>query len=79
MVTSKEDEERTRTMTTVRTTIVIDYDLHQKIRSIQAFLIKETSKSISYSYVLTEILKISIKDKKLDSTIKKIIEAKKFR
>lgn len=44
-----------------RITIMIDDDLHKKIRQIQAKLIQKENKSISYSHVVNVILKDSLK------------------
>jgi len=45
-----------------RVTIMIDDDLDKKLRQIQAKLIQETSSSISYSQVINETIRKSIKN-----------------
>lgn len=44
-----------------RITIMIDDELNQKIRLIQANLIKKENKSISYSYGLNQVLQDSFR------------------
>ena len=44
-----------------RITILIDEDLDKKLRSLQAKLILETSSSISYSQIINDTLRKSIK------------------
>ncbi|MGD2107653.1 MAG: hypothetical protein PVH93_08630 [Nitrosopumilaceae archaeon] len=44
-----------------RITIMIDDDLDKKLRQLQAKLIQETSSSISYSQVINETIRKSIK------------------
>ena len=44
-----------------RITIMIDEDIDKKLRQIQAKLIQETSRSISYSQVINETIRKSIK------------------
>lgn len=44
-----------------RITIMIDDDLDKKLRQLQAKLIQETSSSISYSQVINETVRKSIK------------------
>jgi len=44
-----------------RITIMIDEDIDKKLRQLQAKLIQETSSSISYSQVINETIRKSIK------------------
>ena len=44
-----------------RVTIMINDDLDKKLRMLQAKKIQTTNKSISYSHVLNETLKIGLK------------------
>jgi predicted transcriptional regulator len=44
-----------------RITIMIDDDLDKKLRQLQAKLIQETSSSISFSQVINETIRKSIK------------------
>jgi hypothetical protein len=44
-----------------RITIMIDDDIDKKLRQIQAKMIQTTSGSVSYSKVINEMLKTSIK------------------
>ncbi|MFB5606492.1 MAG: hypothetical protein ACE5RI_01180 [Candidatus Nitrosomaritimum yanchengensis] len=44
-----------------RITIMVDDDLDKKLRQLQAKLIQETSSSVSYSQVINEIVRKSIK------------------
>ena len=46
-----------------RTTMMIDDDVDKKIRSLRAKLILETSKNVSYSQVINELLRKSLKQK----------------
>ena len=48
-------------MTSKRITIVMDDDLIQKLRQIQAQKIRESSTSVSFSQVLNDLLKIGLK------------------
>lgn len=43
-----------------RVTVMIDEDIIKKLRGIQAKMIKESSKSVSFSEVLNEYLKKSM-------------------
>lgn len=40
-----------------RVTIIIDYDIYEKLRKIQAKKIKDTSRAVSFSKVINESLK----------------------
>ncbi len=51
----------------IRITIVIDEDLHGKLRDLQAKQIKEKKASISFSQVLNESIRRGIKEKKVKS------------
>lgn len=44
-----------------RITIMIDDDMHNKLRRIQADMLKATNRSISFSHVINEILKKGLK------------------
>jgi len=44
-----------------RVTIVLDDDLAKKLHEIQAKLIRETTKSVSFSKVLNETIRVSLK------------------
>ena len=44
-----------------RVTIVLDDDLAKKLHEIQAKLIRETTKSVSFSSVLNETVRTSLK------------------
>jgi len=51
----------------IRITIVIDEDLHGKLRDLQAKQIKEKKAAISFSQVLNESIRRGIKEKKVKS------------
>jgi len=48
-------------MKKIRTTIMIDDNVAQKIRLIQARLIKKNNQSVSFSQVLNQMLRDSLK------------------
>ena len=50
-------------MTSKRITIVMDDEIIQKLRQIQAQKIRETQSSVSFSQVLNDQLKIGLKKK----------------
>ncbi len=60
-----------------RVCIIIDEKIYKKTRDVQAFLIKETSKNVSFSKIISEILDVGLRDKKFSDVIKIIIEEKK--
>ena len=51
----------------VRISIVIDEELHEKLRNLQAKQIKEKKEAISFSQVLNESIRQGIKEKKSKS------------
>lgn len=61
-----------------RVCIIIDEKIYKKTRDVQAFLIKETSKNVSFSKIVSEILDVGLQDKKFSDVIKIIIEEKKL-
>lgn len=44
-----------------RHTIILDKDLEAKLRNIQADMIKKTGSSVSFSYVINQLLKKALK------------------
>jgi len=65
-------------MKRVRVCLSIDEEIYKKTRDVQAFLIKETSRNISYSKTVSEILDIGLQDGKFSDVIKLIIKEKKL-
>ena len=62
-----------------RVCIIIDEKIYKKTRDVQAFLIKETSRNVSFSKVISEILEVGLTNhKKYSDIIKIIIEEKKL-
>lgn len=58
----------------VRVCVLIDEDIHKKLRDIQAFIIQKTGKSYSYSRTINEILDLGLEDRKLSDVLKILIE-----
>jgi len=65
-------------MKNIRVCLNIDEEIYKKTREVQAFLIKQTSKNISFSKVISEVLDIGLKDKKFSDVINNIIEERKL-
>jgi len=48
-------------MANVRITVVIDEDLNKKLRAVQAKLIAKSEKSVSFSKMINDLLRKSLK------------------
>jgi len=49
-------------MNSTRITIMLDAELNKKIRSRQAKLIKDSVKSVSFSYAMEEVIRAGLKN-----------------
>jgi len=63
----------------VRVTINLDEVLIIRLKEIQAYIIKETHMSYSFSKVIAEILDLGLEDRKLSDVLKILVEEAKLK